>query len=652
MAAAAAALTLAALNSSDASARPAQTTPGCSEPATETRTDPLTRPTYGTNARRLAGRRVVVHYAARGAHAPPRADRAPKNGVPDYVERVRSSADAALAFFAKPRSPLGPFQGFDTSFSDTGGPDQRLDIYITSQARPLGRAVPPTRGDGGAYVVLSKTLADRSRESKQRFKGNALRFTVAHELFHIVQFNYVQAGMPLWAGEATANALAYFFEGADHPVFVTLANEWLARPDCAMWYEGFSCDRCYGGVWWWATHPYIIRLYFEYLELHSNDHLGVGRGIGALEAAYEGLAPQEEGAFVTPYFFLDFAYTFAPSAATYSYSRTKGRPRATASIVATGAPATRRLTLNPLSAHYIAVRVAPKTRALELVTTADDGPDPLQTLLLGSGPRGKNGIGFTRQASPCVTSFLPAYATFADTVRINFASERERRQSILVVANRTNRVVHYTLSYRTLAETLQKPSVSERWTPVASLPANTFCNDDKKVTHTSGGDPAGDPEVGAPDLTDLGVSLVTTRENSRPFVAFVVDIPNRRELQTDDQIYLWIDTDRNRQTGCPGGFERLILIVGAPGPDLALFGRCKGAEMDPIQPDGSFQARFDERNRRLVVLATTSDFDGSSTFLFRFDALWKERTSNELRADSSPDDSVWCFPTCPGARAG
>jgi hypothetical protein len=649
---AASALAVSALHSTEAEARPVLTSPACSEPALETRSDPQPRPAYPEGARQLAGTRVVVHHAIAGPNAPPSVDKLPANGIPDYVEKVRDAADAALAFFAKPDVQGQPFQGFDTTFVDVGGPDQRLDIYIRAQ-RPLGRAVPPTRGEGGAFVVLSNTLADRSRESRQRFKGDSIRFTVSHELFHIVQFNYVPAGMPLWVAEATANTLAFFFENVDHPVIRTLAFDWLKRPECALWFEGHSCDRCYGGIWWWVLHPYIIRLYFEHLALHAGDRFGVGRGLGALEAAYEGLAPSQSGSFVTPYFFLDFAFTFAPSAAAVSYSHPKIRPRFTTSIVARPDRKTNQLTLNPLSANYIAVRAPSRARGLELVTAGVDGPDPLQTLLLGAERRPSTSARFTRQVASCVTTFVPAYASFADRIAVNFRSARERRRSLLVVANRTNRVVHYTITYQALSRPALDPSPNDAWSKrYRGLPRNTFCA--KDVYNAAGSDAANDEEAGAPDLTESFTSLTSTRGNSRPFVSFAVAIPNRRELQTDDLIILWIDTDRNSKTGCaPFGAERAFVIAGLPGPDVSRLGRCQNGDISLEGNQGSFQARFDESKRRLVIVATTSDLAGASAFNFLLFGSWRDVASGEVRGDWAPDlGFAYCFPACVGAADG
>jgi hypothetical protein len=652
LAAAAAGLACLALNSQEASARPGQGTPPCSEPALTKRTDPQPRPSLA-GARQLAGTRVVVHYAASGAATPPRADRTPANGIPDYVEKIRNAADAALAFFGRPTFQGVPFQGFDTTFADTAGPDARLDIYLTGRGRALGRAVPPTRGVGGAFLELSTGLADRPRGSPKRFSGDGIRFTVAHELFHIVQFGYVPSGMPLWIAEGTANSLAFLFEKADHPVLTTDADAWLRRPDCALWYEGFNCERCYGGVWWWVTKRESLRLFFDYLAAHARDPIGVRQGVGALEAALEALTP--ENVFVTPYLYTDFAFSFAPSIAAVAYVRAKGRPPVTTTIRAGPSRKARQLALNAMSAHFIAVQVPPRARALELVTAGVDGPDPLQSLLVGvrRGPtRSLKSLRVAREVNPCALSFPPTYGTFVDLISVNFRSDRERKGSVLVVANRTNRPIRYTLSYRTLPTRTTQPSPSVPWGKSGDPNAALCSRTGKQVVTQGGSDSATDTELGAPELTDLVVNLVTTPSNSRPLVTFAVDIPNRRELQLNDIVSIAIDTDRNAGTGCaPYGAEREFLVGGVPtGPDVAGIGRCVGREMKYAQ-DGTYQVRYDENRRRLLVLTTPGDLGGATAFNFAVVALWKDLASNEVRIDAAPDlPYVACFPSCAGGR--
>jgi hypothetical protein len=348
--------------------------------------------------------------------------------------------------------------------------------------------------------------------------------------------------------------------------------------------------------------------------------------------------------------FLNFAFVFAPAQAAVAYSRTKGRLRFTTSIAPRSAATTKRMTLNPLSAHFIAVRVPPGTKALELVATGIDQPDPLQTLLVGARLGRRATVTFARDVSPCVTTFptgregTVGYGTFTDRLAVNFRSARERSTSILVVANRTDRPVPYLLSYRTLAVPVAAPSPTNGSGPDVSA---GFCK--HQAGDFVGGiasDAEGDAGLGAPDITEINVGRLT-RGNSRPFTTFAVKIPNRRDLRDGDQILMLLDIDKNPDTGCLLGAERAILVGGVAGPDVYGLGRCVGTDMKYSEtPSGTFQARYDETNRQLVLMATPSDFGGASSFAFTLASLWKDPESGEVRLDAT---AGYCFPGCDGA---
>jgi hypothetical protein len=315
---------------------------------------------------------------------------------------------------------------------------------------------------------------------------------------------------------------------------------------------------------------------------------------------------------------------------------------------------TKRFLLNPMSAHFVAVKVPASARALELIASGVDGPDPLQTLLLGVR-RGKNrsvrSLRVAREVNPCAVTFPPAYGTFVDTITVNFRSRVERIGSVLVVANRTNRPVNYTLAYRTLTAPVASPSPSVPWNKPVDLGAKALCA--KELTGVQGSDGTTDAEVGAPELGALKASLVSTPSMSSPLVAFAIDVLNRRELNNNDNVALWIDTDRNTKTGCdPYGAERMFLIRGLPmGPDPSGMARCVNGQMTPERDTGVFESRFDEANGRLLFLTRPADLDGKTAFNFRIDAWWREEATGEIRFDSLPDeDYLACFPACASVR--
>ena len=152
---------------------------------------------YATSERTYSSGRAVVHYVVVGIEAPPLNDD-DADRVPDYVERVGQAADRALTYYER--------RGFRPPLPDEGGPDAKPDLYI-SRFSPgtLGVAFPDSRAQGGAFAVVSNNLdpsAERSFAS--------VYATVAHELFHLVQFSYFgrsEPVLPTWILEGSAAAL-------------------------------------------------------------------------------------------------------------------------------------------------------------------------------------------------------------------------------------------------------------------------------------------------------------------------------------------------------------------------------------------------------------------------------------------------------------
>ena len=128
------------------------------------------------------GARAVVHYVTTGPDAPPLNDDN-DNGYPDYVEQVSLTADTALLYYER--------HGFKLPLADTAGPDTKPDIYIDDlPAGVFGLTLPQT-AEGGTFVIVSPRL-----DSRQKTLGS-LPITVAHELFHVVQFSYIASGTGL-----------------------------------------------------------------------------------------------------------------------------------------------------------------------------------------------------------------------------------------------------------------------------------------------------------------------------------------------------------------------------------------------------------------------------------------------------------------------
>ncbi|MGE5273594.1 MAG: hypothetical protein ACM3QU_07515 [Verrucomicrobiota bacterium] len=181
---------------------------------------------YATEARAYPSRRAVVHYVTLGIDAPPLNDD-DSDGVPDYVERVGSAADTAIDYFEK--------RGFAAILPDGGGPDARPDVYVSRFAPGyFGVAFPAVQARGGAFVVVSNALDPSPERSLGSLYG-----TVAHELFHLVQFSYfpktVEPAIPDWVLEGSAAAM----EARVYPELADLVSSlqlrsWLDRPQASM----------------------------------------------------------------------------------------------------------------------------------------------------------------------------------------------------------------------------------------------------------------------------------------------------------------------------------------------------------------------------------------------------------------------------------
>jgi hypothetical protein len=132
---------------------------------------------YSSPERTYSSSRAVVHYVTAGIDAPPLNDD-DRDNVPDYIERVGDAADRAIVYYER--------RGFRSVLPDEAGPDTGPDIYV-SRFSPgtLGVAFPAGRAEGGAFTVVSNNL-DPSPERSFA----SVYATVAHELFHLVQFSY------------------------------------------------------------------------------------------------------------------------------------------------------------------------------------------------------------------------------------------------------------------------------------------------------------------------------------------------------------------------------------------------------------------------------------------------------------------------------
>jgi hypothetical protein len=301
---------------------------------------------YASPERTYSSRSVVVHYVVFGIDAPPLNDD-DADSVPDYVERVGEAADRALAYYAR--------RGFRPPRPDDAGPDARPDIYL-SRFSPgmLGLALPPGRAEGGAFAVVSNNLDPSFERSFASVSA-----TVAHELFHLVQFSYFgpesDPAIPTWILEGTAAALETRVNPElDDLVSTIQLSRWFAATERSM------TTQSYGAQLLWrlldTEQPRLLPALFSRLAEHPTG----GEGEHAVASTYAHVAGKA---------FADAFHRFAVSvAADYAdhLDPVRGPLRAA---------------LAPLSIRYLRVTLPRSGRSTLIVTFPRGRADAATTLV-------------------------------------------------------------------------------------------------------------------------------------------------------------------------------------------------------------------------------------------------------------------------------
>lgn len=379
------------------------------------------------------GKGVVIHYVTSGQDAPDLAD-VDRDRVPDYVEQAASAADRAIAFYANPSYQGASLAGFRALPCDlVDGP--KVDIYVEDIAG-FGRAYDSVHGEGGSFVVVDPHLQDVERTG-------GIEFTTAHEMFHLVQFGYVPAGMPAWVSEGTANLFAFLLLGIENDVLLTEIDRWFRVPETPLSNAELSgCERCYGGIfWWWLTvlsqRPILAR-YFELLERHAEQRIPLGTGARELEQVF---TDEYERAGIAPFAPDAMAYEFEAMSEAMYLIRAPLRPPPLYGLRPDHRSRRVSRTIRPLSAHYIKVTLGASVRALRVKV------------------RGAAGLPFSRvlhdiRGKRCTTALTPRLVSDGPRmVRLRelllpVTRVDSRGPTVLMLTNASARAVKYQLEYQ------------------------------------------------------------------------------------------------------------------------------------------------------------------------------------------------------------
>jgi hypothetical protein len=371
--------------------------------------------------RRVSGARAVIHWVRSGPDAPALNDD-DRNGIPDYVDDVRVAADRALLYYAQ--------HGFKAPLPDTDGSDSRPDIYIVHYSSRVeggfGLTFAPSFAQGGTFVVINNDL---DRDPKQVAGG--VRTTVAHELFHVVQYSYTPKGdMPDWVAEGSATAMELnVYPDIDDVSTDQYIDEWLHETSRPLYDDRFQCDRCYGDAIWWnwvyKEPGTLLQAYFGRLYGYEKIHRRILLGTQPLDEIFQ---HRMHASLFT--MFTSFAQ---------SLLRTGWRPDPTyvlhASLGAGNVKQTPVHVVAGLSMHDVPIVVPPSARQVAVYVVAGGGPIPDVSLLVG--PKG-------RTVKPQVQRGGGVRRLLFST---NFRSAAERSHVSLIITSGRQDAARYIIRY-------------------------------------------------------------------------------------------------------------------------------------------------------------------------------------------------------------
>lgn len=232
---------------------------------------------------------VRVHYSVKGPNVVRSADNDATyggDGIPDFAQKVAATAEDVLELFQETglRLPLGE----EEMGLDPLGGSYALDFYLVDFNYTGDGQFVTDKCSGGVcsgYMAMENDFSGYGYSSID----TAIRVLTSHELFHGVQFAYLD-DLPGWMSEGTAMWSEYHYD-ADSQDFLAWCGRYLQEPDRGL-------DRTPAGAF--TGWEYGTGLFFGFLDLYGGsdvivslfDQLADLGGDGALDALDAALTDQ------------------------------------------------------------------------------------------------------------------------------------------------------------------------------------------------------------------------------------------------------------------------------------------------------------------------------------------------------------------------
>ena len=151
-------------------------------------------------------------------------------------------------------------------------------------------------------------------------------------------------------------------------------------------------------------------------------------------------------------------------------------------------------------------------------------------------------------------------------------------------------------------------------------------------TQRSYTDPSGDQQGNAPDVTTVAVS-----HDASGNITWRISVRNQATLAADSQVALWIDSDRNPNTGAPDslGSEYLFLLAS----DGYGFARWTGSDFDFETPSATVHVAYSSGATITVNRSELGNTNGLNFWVRGFQETGPE-TAN---IDDAPNDGTFSY---------